>query len=209
MNRVAEQKILLRRAVYGVALLALCMAPCAPAQTMAGTFKDIADKPPAGWILAGSKPENYKAGIDGQAVFEEKPSAYLEAKVQDTGGFGTLMQSFSAERYIGKRIRLRAWVRSLNATGWAGVWMRVDKASEPVAFDNMESRPVKGTTGWTSYDVVLDVPEGATSISLGVLLNGPGRVWMSGVKFETVGKDVSVTGGPKVPPGPVNLEFGK
>jgi len=41
------------------------------------------------------------------------------------------------------------------------------------------------------------------------LLNGPGRVWMSGVKFETVGKDVSVTGGPKVPPGPVNLEFGK
>ncbi|MDR3736536.1 MAG: hypothetical protein P4L10_13500 [Acidobacteriaceae bacterium] len=208
MIRIAEPKSLLRRAVYGAALLALCVAPSMLAQTTAGTFKDIADKPPAGWTLAGSKPENYKAGIDGQAVFEEKPSAYLEAKVQNTGGFGSLMQSFSAEQFLGKRVRLRAWVRALNATGWAGIWMRVDKASGPVAFDNMESRPIKGTTGWTSYDVVLDVPQDATTISLGILLNGPGRVWMSGVKFEAVDKDVPVTGAPP-PAGPVNLEFGK
>jgi len=167
------------------------------------------DKAPAGWLLAGSKPENYKTGVDSKMVYEGGPSAYLAGKVQDTGGFGTLMQYFSATQYAGKRVRLRAWVRSEDVSQWAGLWMRVDKGSASVAFDNMESRAIKGSTGWTSYDVVLDVPRDATNVSIGVLLTGPGEVWMNGVKFEAVGLDVPVTGAPPETSGPANLDFQK
>ena len=77
---------------------------------------------------------------------------------------------------------------------WAGLWMRVDKNSSAVAFDNMEDRPIKGTSDWHRYEVVLDVPKDATDIAFGVLLAGPGSVWLNSATFETVESDVPTTG---------------
>ena len=96
---------------------------------------------PAGWLLAGSKPANYDTGIDRSAMNNGQPSAFLRSTVASTGGFGTLMQSINAGDYAGKRVRLRAWVKSQNVVEWAGVWMRVDKDKTAVAFDNMQNRP--------------------------------------------------------------------
>jgi hypothetical protein len=90
--------------------------------------------------------------------------------------------------------------------------MRVDKGSSVVGFDNMQSRPLKGTTDWQSYDIVLEVPSDATSISFGVLLTGPGSVWISNSSFEKVGSEVAVTvKSPQDdrPAAPVNLDFGR
>lgn len=89
------------------------------------------------------------------------------------------------------------------------MWMRVDKGSTSVAFDNMHDRPIKGATGWQPYAVVLDVPEDATGIYFGVLLNGPGPVWLSSVKFEVVAFDVptTATSATQRPTEPMNLDF--
>ena len=166
------------------------------------------DHAPSGWLLAGSKPANYRTGIDTQMLRDGLPSAYLVSTLQDTGGFGTLMQSIQATEYAGKRIRLRAWVRSENVTDWAGLWMRVDKGSASVGFDNMQQRAIHGSQPWMTYDVVLDVPADATGISFGTLLSGPGQVWLSAVKLEVVGQDVATTGGHEsLPTTPVNLDF--
>ena len=87
--------------------------------------------------------------------------------------------------------------------------MRVDQRTKAVAFDNMEDRSIKGTTGWRRCDVILDVPKDATGVSFGVLLAGTGEVWRSSTKFDVVGDDVPVTslGDSKVPKAPVNLDF--
>jgi hypothetical protein len=163
---------------------------------------------PRGWYIAGSKPAEYESGIDGQVLHDGSASAYLKAKLPVVEGFGTLMQDFQAERYAGKRVRFSAFVKTQEARNWAGLWMRIDKGTTPVAMDNMRDRPLKGTSDWQNYQVVLDVPEGATGIFLGVLLNGAGTVWLSGVKFEVVGSDASVTGNvAQRPAGPTNLEF--
>src|SRR5690606_10812714 len=61
-------------------------------------------------------------------------------------------------------------------------------------FDNMEKRPIKGTSDWVKYEIVLFVPVEATSISYGVLLAGTGQVWFKGVKFEIVDDTVPETG---------------
>jgi hypothetical protein len=81
-----------------------------------------------------------------------------------------------------------------------------------LAFDNMPTRAIKGTTDWTNYAIVLDVPDGATGIFLGVMVNGSGSVWMSDVKVETVGMDVPTTAlatatSASRPDGPANLAF--
>ena len=71
--------------------------------------------------------------------------------------------------------------------------MRVDKGSAVVSFDNMADRPIKGTTAWQNYEVVLDVPQDATGVAFGILLNKSGSVWLNNVQFEDVGVDVPTT----------------
>lgn len=124
---------------------------------------------------------------------ENHPSADLKKPQID--GFGTLVQDFRADRYMGKRVRFRAFVKSEGVQNWAGLWMRVDKGigAPPLAFDNMQDRPITGTADWKSYAVVLDIPEGATGIFFGLVVNGSGSVWMSDVKVEAVGTDVPAT----------------
>ena len=130
---------------------------------------------PEGWTLAGSKPANYDTGVDEQVMYNRHFSVYLKFKGgEDTEGFGTLMQSFNANKYLGKRVRFSGTVKSEGVEQWAGLWMRVDKGAQSVAFDNMGNRPIKGTTGWQDYEVVLDVPKDATGVAFGILLDGSG-----------------------------------
>ena len=164
---------------------------------------------PHGWLLAGSKPSEFETGLDpGQSYLGHK-SVYLKSKQLSVDGFGTLMQQFTAEQYLGKRVRLNGLVKSQEVTGWAGLWVRVDSGRDMVAFDNMQSRPIKGTTEWRHYEVVLDVPKDATGIALGILLTGPGEVWLNGASFDVVGPDVALTApkNSKTPDKPTNLDF--
>jgi hypothetical protein len=57
--------------------------------------------------------------------------------------------------------------------------------------------------------VVLDVPEGATGIFFGTLMDGPGEVWLNSVKFENVGTGVPTNGSRPGPASdaPTNLSF--
>jgi hypothetical protein len=66
--------------------------------------------------------------------------------------------------------------------------------------------------------VALNVPLDATGIFFGVLLTGPGTVWLNSVNVEEVGSDVPTTGAdplprpPKAgtkkrPDEPTNLDF--
>ncbi|MGD0098533.1 MAG: M56 family metallopeptidase [Terracidiphilus sp.] len=166
---------------------------------------------PAGWFLAGTKPANYVTGVDKTTIQNGQPSAYLKSVAPLTDGFGTLMQQISASDYVGKRLRLRAWVRSQDIGEWAGVWMRVDKEQTMVAFDNMQNRAIKGTQPWKQCEVVLDVPKDATGVFFGILLSGSGEVWMNDVSLEVVGNDVPVTSqlppAATVPTHPTNLKF--
>lgn len=39
------------------------------------------------------------------------------------------------------------------------MWMRVDnKFDDVLQFDNMNNRPITGTTNWNRYEIILDVP---------------------------------------------------
>ena len=184
----------MHRSLLLVALLGASLVPCVAAT----------DGVPPGWHLTGSQPQSYKTGADANGT------AFLasntDAKVT---GFGTLMQAVQASEYAGKRIRFRATVRSEDVAGWAGLWMRVDQGSKMLAFDNMQTRPIRGTTGWATYEVVLNVPPDATSISFGVLLDSNGGIWLRGAEFGPVGSEVPTTQVtmPQAPTQPVNLDF--
>jgi hypothetical protein len=183
-----------RKALLGVAAVF--------AMSVLATNADV----PRGRLLAGSKPTEYQAGVDADQAYLGHGSAFLKSKRPSVDGFGTLMQSISAEQYRGNSVRLSGLVKSEEVTGWAGLWMRVDKGTEVLTFDNMQKRPIKGTTGWQRYYVVLDVPKDATRISFGILLQGPGQVWLNSTKFE-IEAPAAGASEKTLPDKPVNLEF--
>jgi hypothetical protein len=119
------------------------------------------------------------------------------------------MQRFNADAYRGQRLRLSALVRSEGVERWAGLWMRVDGSGRrTLAFDNMQSRGITGTTDWTRYNVVLDVAEReSTLIAFGVLLSGAGQISIADVRIESVGPEVPTTGGLRLRDHPINLDF--
>ena len=111
------------------------------------------------------------------------------------GGMGTLARSTPARIYRGKRVRLSANLRTEKA-GRAQLWMRIDgPGGRVLAIDDMQSRPLRGTTRWRRYSIVLDVPPEATDISLGFLLAGSGTVWANDFSLNPVPKTMPVTGG--------------
>ena len=69
--------------------------------------------------------------------------------------------------------------------GRAQMWLRIDGADpKPLGFDNMATRPVTGTSAWTRYQIVLDVPIAAKNVVFGFLLFGAGTVWADNFSLE-------------------------
>jgi hypothetical protein len=166
---------------------------------------------PEGWYLAGSNPASYEIARDSLVTRNGKASGRLSS-IKDPSGFGTLMQNIQATNYLGKRVRLSGWIKSKDVESWAGMWMRVDGPnSKSTAFDNMQSRPIKGTMDWARYEIVLDVAQGSEGIFFGILLGQRGTVWLNDLKLETVDNSVPTTGGQgsSTSRSPVNLDFSK
>jgi hypothetical protein len=139
---------------------------------------------PEGWRARGSAPAEYEMRRSMDAAHDGKSGASITHKGAGGKDFGTLMQAIDAAEYRGKRISLRAWIRTTDAES-AQLWARVDGATGSLALDNMDDRPIKGTTGWRDYELVLDVPETAAHLAFGVLLQGKGTVAFDTVRIGT------------------------
>ena len=171
---------------------------------------------PISWFNAGSKPKSYEMGIDKGSGQDGKNAATIKSIDKKIDGFGTLMQQSKPDKFLGKRVRMTGFVKSENVLNWAGIWLRVDEtdSKQPLSFDNMSDRPIKGTTDWTKYEIVLDVPSNASLIAYGALLGGTGQIWFDNISFEVVGDDIPTTGSVKgkksaTQDEPINLDFEK
>lgn len=174
---------------------------------------------PTGWFKAGSDPKSYDMGIDKGAGQDGKNAATIKSNAKKIKGFGTLMQNCLPDNYLGKRVRMSGMVKTQDVSNWSGLWFRIDQkgSQQTLGFDNMhdgkKDRSIKGTTEWTKYEIVLDVPLNASNLAYGALLVGTGQIWFDDIKFEVVDNSVPTTGEGKdaLMPSkdPVNLDFEK
>lgn len=151
---------------------------------------------PQGWSVIGNKKESYSVGKDPILTGLGKSVAVIRCKESKLNAtmFGGLMQSFKADKYRGKRILFTAQIKTKGADHGAGLWMRVDGANKEVlSFDNMQERALTGDADWRTANIILNVPENAKAIFYGALLYGNGQAWITGMKFETVGKEFNLT----------------
>jgi hypothetical protein len=154
------------------------------------------------WIVSAGDPGNkasndsYKASVDHAITHSGKANMRFESSVPAPVGYARMTQSFKAEAYRGKRFRYSGYVRTQDVMDWAGLFFRVDGTNgNCIAIDNMQNRGINGTTDWTKHQIVMDVPEAAIGVEIGLILTGGGKTWIDDLSFEVVGKDVPTTVG--------------
>lgn len=128
--------------------------------------------------------------FDSSIVHGGHIAARLERNANSLGEFTAITKRLPVE-FAGRTIELRGFLRTESVQGSAGLWMREDGPSGPVQFDNMQDRPVTGTSGWTEYTIRLPLDSAADYIYLGALLSGSGRVWADGLQLLVDGQPVS------------------
>jgi len=155
-------------------LLLLALAACAEA--------------PRGWKFDTTSPQGYASSVDRSTFHSGGSSGFLHSVGSVTRRTNAvLMQSVTALPYKGRRLRLSGYVQTRGVAGWAGLFLRVDPREGPaLEFDNMQDRPIVGTTSWKRYSLELDVPAEGDQIHFGLLLAGAGEAWLDDVQLETL-----------------------
>ncbi len=155
----------------------------------------------AGWGGGGA---GYELGLDRTTMHGGSASGRITTRDSSTKAMGVLTQAIKADAYRGKRIKLRAFVKTRDVEV-AGLWMRVDGQGGYLAMDNMMNRPLRGSMDWTAVAIVLDVPQDADAIMYGMLAHG-GDAWIDDASLEVVGADESSTNSQPPAPKPAEAE---
>jgi len=147
-------------------------------------FETVHGKSPKGWSNFGDA-NNYIHSIDKHVFQSGKNSVSLEFK-GDESGFRAWSYTIPSS-YQGKQITLSGFIKTENVSdGWAGLWMRIDPN---VSFNNMKDNGVVGTTDWQKYEITLDLkPSSSSSIVIGGLLVGKGKMWIDNLELLIDGK---------------------
>jgi hypothetical protein len=158
-----------RFAVYGVSRVKAARTPAALETTLEELFTPLGPGIEIGTTLPPRRPPGNRdaalvawryrgAGMSASArgPYSAKRTNRTVPRVAQSNGFANTMQFLPADTLRGKTIRMRGRMRVAdpNVAGWAGLWLRVDRAQQqPGFFDNIELavRSVGGT--WTALTI--------------------------------------------------------
>ncbi len=129
---------------------------------------------------------NHLVAIDPEISQNGKNSVFIGSE-NDKTTFKAIGFDIPAT-FDGKKVKLTGYIKTENVAEHAGLWMRIDPS---VAFDNMENRPISGTTDWTKYEIELMLkPSQAKQIVVGGLLIGAGKMWIDNLEVTVDGKPI-------------------
>jgi hypothetical protein len=107
----------------------------------------------------------------------------IQADSAPANAYGQAEYGVPIRSTISQRISIAADIRPRNVRELAVVWLRADRMGEPLVTEYAQI-PARGTSDWQRQATGFVVPEGASSIAYGVLLEGPGEVSIRNLTVE-------------------------
>lgn len=165
---------------------------------------------PDGWGPVGNALDDYTLSVSRQAGREGRGLRIVgenagENVMEKFGGVG---QTISATDYVGRKVRLSGYMRTIGVDGVGGIWLRIDGKDDTFFLDNMLDRGPTATTDWQEYSAVLPVAEDARRIVFGVILSGIGELHADELNLEIVPDDTPTTvGAGSMRRAPRNMSF--
>lgn len=139
--------------------------------------------------VAGTSP--FYEVVDTSAADHALTLRRMEGGTLMDNEFGTATTSAPATAFAGRRVTVRAMMRTRDAQA-ASIWVRAEGAGKTLALQNNMDRPVVGTTDWTESTAVLDFPAGTETMAYGLLLLGRGSVSVRNITVSSA----PITGAP-------------
>jgi erythromycin esterase len=152
----------------------------------------IQGKTPIGWLVPDqSAAFGFSVTISENNPYTGKQCAVISRKPEIHYGemYGSLSQQIDAAPYRGKKIRLRAAIRTMvsGPGNQAYLWLRVTKKFfGPAAlcfYENMAEKPITNSK-WKVYDIVGMVTPDADVIGFGLAMVGDGEVWIDSLSVS-------------------------
>jgi carboxyl-terminal processing protease len=169
-------------------LLLLMSALALASEPAAGQGRGAADsiqRPgTAAWALTGSDRTGYVLDAAGWVTGADGATLTLRSTSAAGKGFGAATGRLRADTLIRRRVRISAEITTIDVVGSASLWIRADGGMQTVAFDNGADQALQGTTGPRHMDLTVSVPNAATTLTFGLLLNGTGQATARNVRIE-------------------------
>lgn len=140
----------------------------------------------------GTPNEEYDLRLDSAVTYQGVQSARLQNKISAPIGYGALRQDFQPETLRGKRVRFSGYLKTADIQDYTGLLLVAVTPKSNISWD-MNSKPIRGTTDWTRYEYVVDVPQDCLTLMFGASIRGRGKVWANGFQFEVVEGTTPVT----------------
>lgn len=155
----------------------------------------------------------YTVGQDKNVTHDGKPSAFVrsteKSEYDGQGDGGVLRYDIvkTARKYAGKRMRLSAYVRGTKLTRKAFLFIAAEAMPNMLFASSANITP--GSKDWQRLECVMDIPENAQGLSIGLRLEGEGTAYGSEFHLESVDKSVPTNALTVIDviPGPSNLNF--
>jgi hypothetical protein len=145
---------------------------------------------PRFWELRGSSPQSYRLLSDHEHVMSGGWSAVIKSKPQSTAVTldGGLVQTVHGDSLAGRRLEVSAFVRAEDVRAYtvAVSFTALDSDNKLLYTASSSADVPKVTSEWTRIRLVVDVPWSAAQVRYGVVLSGPGSVWVDDFRLTTV-----------------------
>ena len=137
---------------------------------------------PVGWEIGA---EGYEVSLDGERPAREPHSLRVMGPEGARGAM--IQQSLDAGDVRTSRHRLTGKIRTEGIVTSASLVVVVsDEEGATLFADDMVDRAVRGDTDWASYQIDVPALPDAESVTVAVLVIGPGTAWFDALEFAAV-----------------------
>ena len=158
-------------------------------------------------FIALSQADEYlnEVDINTRRTPDSAPAGHIKSLIPNIPRDGdyTNLAAITAARYYtapvqkicGKRVRVSAWIKTQDVREAADLDLYGYGADGTllIADNTMDVAPIHGTTDWTQYQIVEDIPPDTTRIAAGASVFCTGELWVDDLKVEVVGNDVPLS----------------
>jgi carboxyl-terminal processing protease len=130
--------------------------------------------PPSRWAMSIGKAD-YSLEARGSALDSEGAHVELMSSEGRKSPFGGSASNVNAADYRGHTVKLSAYIGTSGARDGSGIWIRADGVHGELSFANSQASLVKGTSPPQKREIEIVVPNSATVLVFGTLLEGDGR----------------------------------
>ena len=165
---------------------------------------------PAAWKKGGNMAGSYSMELKPNEGMNKSNAIVLQSIGKDVWGSGAILQIISTNNYVGKRIKLSAFIKTENVKNYTNLILKLENDRNE-SWNNTEKlnqeilTQLKGTFEYKKIEAYLNIYNQYENLIIGAELNGDGKIWLDEFNLEIVGNAPEVTS--EISKVPLNLEF--